>query len=113
MKIDRLSPLPDNKTQFAWSHHATLPEQSGCYALATYAGDVLYVGLATTSVRARIGAHLDSPLKRQGAVSGVPFWVYYILRSPLEVGPVERGWMNQSILEDGEMPPLNRVYSPI
>ena len=114
MKVDRLTPAPSQKTQFAWSHHATLPDLPGCYALATYAGDVLYVGLATTSIRSRVESHLDSPLKRKGVEPlGVPFWVHYILRPAIEVGPIERGWMNTAILEDGEMPPLNRVYSPL
>lgn len=113
MKVDRLSPPPEHRTQFAWSHHTTVPEQPGCYALVTYAGDVLYVGLATTSIRNRIGSHLDTPLKRKGTDIGVPFWVHYIVRPAAEVAPIERGWMNTAILEDGEMPPLNRVYSPI
>ena len=90
-----------------------MPEEPGCYALVTYAGDVLYVGLATTSIRSRIESHLDTPLKRRGADSGVPFWVYYLVRLAAEVGPIERGWMNGAILEDGEMPPLNRIYSPL
>lgn len=114
MKVARLTPSPGQRTQFAWSHHVTVPDQPGCYALTTYADDVMYVGLATTSIRSRIGSHLDTPLKRKGTEQlGVPFWVYYILRPALEVGPIERGWMNISILEDGEMPPLNRIYSPI
>ena len=113
MRVERLSPLPDQKTQFAWSHHGTVPDSPGCYALVTYRGDVLYVGLATSSVRSRLGAHLDTPDKRQGNNLGVPFWLYYILRPATEVHAVERGWMNQAILEEGEMPPFNRVYSPL
>ena len=60
MKVDRLRPFPNRKTQFAWSHHVTVPEQPGCYALVTYGGDVLYVGLATASIRDRMGVHLDA-----------------------------------------------------
>jgi hypothetical protein len=113
MKVDRLSPRPEHRTQFAWSHQTTVPEQPGCYALATHAGDLLYVGLATTSIRDRIGSHLDSPLKRKGTDIGVPFWVHYLVRPATEVGPIERGWMNSAILEDGAIPPLNRVFSPL
>ena len=113
MKVERLSPAPDGQTRCAWSHHAMVPDQSGCYALVTYNGDVLYVGLATASIQSRIGSHLDTPAKRQGSRLGVPFWIYYILRPVAEVGPIERGWMNQAILEDGEMPPLNQLYSPL
>ena len=113
MRVERLFPAPDQRTRFAWSHHITVPDQSGCYVLATYDGDVLYVGLSTTSIRNRMGFHLDTPSKRSGSDLGVPFWFFYTGRPATEVGPIERGWMNQSILEDGQIPPLNQVFSPI
>jgi hypothetical protein len=113
MKVERLFPVPDRQTQFAWSHHVTVPDQPGCYALVTYSGDVLYVGLATTNIRSRMGSHLDAPAKRNGSRLGVPLWFYYVVRSAVEVGRIERGWMNQAILEDGDIPPLNQVYSPL
>jgi hypothetical protein len=113
MRVERLFPVPDQQTQFAWSHHITVPEAPGCYALTTYEGAVLYVGLATTSLRSRMGSHLDTPAKRKGSHLGVPFWFYYLLRTAAEVRSIERGWMNQAILVDGEMPALNQVYSPL
>ena len=113
MRVDRLRPFPRHKTQFAWPHHVTVPEQSGCYALVTYGGDVLYVGLATTSVRDRMGVHLDTRDKRTSGSHGVAYWLYYILCEPAEVHPIERGWMNQAILEDGDKPVLNKIYSPL
>lgn len=113
MKVDKLFPLPAERAQFAWSHHVTVPDRSGCYVLATYDGEVLYVGLATSSIKNRMGSHLDTPEKRKGAPSGVPFWFYYLEKPAAEVAAVERGWMNQAILDDGEMPFLNRVYSPM
>lgn len=113
MRVDQLNPTPDEQTKFAWSHHVIVPDQPGCYALVTFGGDVLYVGLATTSIRSRIASHLDAPLKRQGTGLGVAFWIYYILLPAAEVNRIERGWMNQAILEDGVLPPLNQVYSPV
>lgn len=113
MKVDKLSPPPVQRTQFAWSHHVTVPAQPGCYVLVSFDGEVLYVGLATSSIKSRMGSHLDTPDKRKGGPSGVPFWFYYLEKSSSEVASVERGWMNQAILEDGEMPFLNRVYSPM
>ena len=67
MRADELTPNPDQRTRFAWSHHVTVPEKPGCYALTTYSGDVLYVGLATGSVRSRMGYHLDTEAKRKGS----------------------------------------------
>ena len=58
-------------------------------------------------------AHLDTPEKRAPGKFGVPFWFYYLPSDACEVNKIERGWMNQSIIEDGEMPPLNKVYSPV
>jgi hypothetical protein len=113
VRVDNLLPLPDRRAQFAWSHHVTVPEQSGCYALVSYAGEVLYVGLATDSIRGRMRSHLDTPEKRKASPAGAPFWFYYVLRSAAEVGPIERGWMNQAIMDDGAIPLLNKVYSPL
>jgi hypothetical protein len=113
MKVDQLRPVPDQRTQFAWSHHVTVPENPGCYALVTYGGKVLYVGLATDSIRDRMGSHLNTPEKCKSGALGVPYWFYYRLCSSSEVAPVERGWMNQSFMEDGAMPLLNKIYSPM
>lgn len=113
MKVDRLRPLPDQRTEFAWSHHVTVPALPGCYVLVNYGGEVLYVGLSAGSIRDRMGTHLDTAAKRKAGSLGVPFWFYYIVRGVSEVCPTERGWMNQAILEDGSIPPLNKVYSPL
>jgi len=113
MRVESLIPLPDQRAEFAWSHHVTVPASPGCYALVNYRGEVLYVGLATNSIRDRMGVHLDTAAKRKAGVMGAPFWFYYILRDVSEVPSTERGWMNQAILEDGSIPLLNRVYSPI
>lgn len=112
MLVGRLRPSPRTYTQFAWSHHVTVPELPGCYALVTYAGIVLYVGLASSTMAGRMAVHLETEEKRRGTPNGVPFWFYYLACSALEVNALERGWMNQSILEDGDIPPLNKVYSP-
>lgn len=113
MQVGRLRPCPKAYTQFAWSHHVTVPATPGCYALVTYAGIVLYVGLASSSIADRMAVHLETESKRKGTPDGVPFWLYYFECRASEVNAIERGWMNQSILADGEMPPLNKVYSPL
>jgi hypothetical protein len=57
--------------------------------------------------------HLKTEEKRKGTPDGVPFWLYYLECATCDVNAVERGWMNQSILEDGDIPPLNKIYSPL
>lgn len=113
MKVNQLRPSPDIRVPFAWSYHVTVPERPGCYALVAFGGEVLYVGLATRSIRSRMGTHLDTPEKCSAGAQGAAYWFYYALRDASEVGSIERGWMNGAILEDGEMPPLNKVYSPL
>jgi hypothetical protein len=113
MKIERLSPLPVNREVFSWSRHSHVPAQPGCYALATFGGDVLYVGLATVSIRDRLGQHLDSDEKRAVGALGAAYWFYYLVRDPKEVASIEGGWINQAILETGLRPPLNKVDSPV
>jgi hypothetical protein len=113
MRVEQLRPLPPRRTQFAWSHHVTVPESPGCYSLVAYDGEVLYVGLASGSIRDRMGIHLDTREKRKAGPLGAPFWFYYFLCAATEVNAVERGWMNQAIMEDGTMPLLNKVYSPL
>ena len=113
MRAERLTPRPNQRTRFAWSHHVTVPDQPGCYALVTFGGDVLYVGLATVSIRNRMSDHLDTQAKRKGTRLGVPFWFDYLISDSAKVAAIERGWMNQAMLIDGEMPQLNKLYSPL
>jgi hypothetical protein len=113
MQAGQLVPKPDQRTRFAWSHHVTVPDKPGCYALVTYSGDVIYVGLATESIRSRMGSHLDTEAKRRGTDLGVPFWFDYLVQEPSKVPAIERGWMNQALLADGMMPLLNKAYSPL
>lgn len=60
-----------------------------------------------------MGSHLDTEAKRKGTELGVPFWFDYLVVAAAQVASIERGWMNQAILLDGEMPALNKVYSPL
>lgn len=111
--IDRLIPLPEKREVFAWSHHARVPAQPGCYAITNFSGDVLYVGQAKVSIRDRMGAHLDDDTKRACGPAGAAYWFYYCLCEPREVGHIESGWINQAILETGGRPPLNKIDSPL
>jgi hypothetical protein len=60
-----------------------------------------------------MGSHLDAEAKRKGSELGVPFWFDYLVGDSIKVAAIERGWMNQAVLADGEMPALNKVYSPL
>jgi len=88
-----------------------VPNSAGCYALVTFQSEVLYVGLATKSIRDRFGVHLETPEKRVAGTQGVAYWFYFLLLSSYRVGKVEQGWMNQAILTTGALPLFNKVES--
>jgi hypothetical protein len=60
-----------------------------------------------------MSAHLKTQEKRIVGPWGVPYWFYFIMSQSTEVSGIERGWMNQAILVDGTMPPLNKLYGPL
>lgn len=113
ISVYALLPLPEIREYFAWSHHERVPANSGCYVLTTFTGDVVYVGLATKSIRDRMGIHLQTPEKRAVGPLGAAYWFHYLLCDPNRVAYVEQGWMNQTILKTGSRPVLNKVDSPI
>lgn len=112
MNVTMLTPVPTGKTEFLWSRNVEVPDEPGCYAISAFDQKVLYVGLAT-SLRKRMGEHLDDPVKRKGYGGHAPYWFHYLVLPATEITTVERGWLNQSILKDGSFPPLNKVHSPL
>ena len=110
--VHELRPTPTNRTQFAWSNFKNMPEESGCYVLTNFVGAVLYVGQATSSMRDRFCAHLETNEKRALSHLGVPYWCYYLLYEQNKVGSVEQGWLNQSLLKTGNRPVLNKIDAP-
>jgi len=112
ISVEQLRPSPRSRIEFAWSHFKQVPNESGCYVLTTFGGDVMYVGQATSSIRDRFCAHLDTPEKRALGPFGVAFWFYYFVCEPNRVSSIEQGWMNVSILKTGQRPILNKVDAP-
>lgn len=83
-------------------------EDAGCYVLATFDEDVLYVGL-TKNLRRRMGQHLDTPEKVQATVHGRAIWFFWLRCE--DVDKIERTWMNIYALRHGTLPVLNKVYA--
>jgi len=110
MNICELMPQPQSLETFRRSRSRFVPEASGCYVLTTFAKVVLYIGLAT-NLRRRMNDHLDSPEKTRETVKGRAVQFYW-LETP-DINKVERTWMNIHIQHEGELPLLNRVYSPV
>jgi len=111
--IAALRPHPINRVQFSWSQFKQVPAVSGCYVLTNFSGEVLYVGQASTSIRDRFCAHLETPEKRALGPFGVPFWCYFLPYDKQKISLLEQGWMNQVVLNTGSRPILNKLDAPI
>jgi hypothetical protein len=113
MLVTSMQPEVTERIEFLRSRQVEAPSEPGCYVLTAFDLTVLYVGLASRSLRGRMGNHLEDDFKRKGWAGKIPYWFYYLELPADRVRPVERGWFNQSILADGSLPPLNKVHSPV
>ena len=113
MKVSKLAPLPVSKTDFSYQALKFVPAKPGCYALTSYSEDVLYIGLSK-NLSIRIRQHLDNPKKHEVTELGKSYFVHLIiLENENEAYKVERGWLNIHELNEGKLPPLNSVHSPV
>jgi hypothetical protein len=71
---------------------------------------VLYIGLAD-NLRRRMNDHLDNPSKTGETKQGRAV-LFHWLETP-DTNKVERTWMNIHMQNEGILPLLNRVYSPV
>lgn len=109
MKLESLDPRPHRVERFARSSDKFIPNVAGCYALSTFDGTILYVGLAT-NLRRRFAQHLDSPAKTQETRLGRAVKFHWIETD--DINRVERTWLNIHVHHEGQYPVLNKVFSP-
>jgi hypothetical protein len=110
MKLEALVPQPTLHETFKRHREKFVPDIPGCYALTTFSKDVLYVGL-TKNLRRRMNEHLDSTAKTSPTPLGRATYFYWFTSNDLE--KIERTWMNIHIENEGSLPLLNAVYSPV
>lgn len=110
MKIELLQPEPSKMEPFSRTRERFIPEKSGCYVLTTFGREVLYVGLAK-NLRRRMNNHLDSEAKRAVTPLGRVSLFFWLECAQIET--MERTWMNIHIQNEGALPLLNSVYSPV
>jgi predicted GIY-YIG superfamily endonuclease len=85
---------------------------AGCYVLATFDDDILYIGL-TDSFFNRFQQHLDNPEKANTTQIGKAVWFYHFLYDINNLPKLERTWLNQYESVHGELPILNKISSPV
>lgn len=110
MRVEDLKPQPNRRENFRRDRQRFIPANTGCYVLATFHGQVLYVGISK-NLRRRFGEHLDDPQKTSKTRDGRAWFFCWFECDELE--KVERTWQNSCELEDGSLPVLNELRSPI
>lgn len=110
MIVGELVPCPTGVEPFRRDRLVGVPATSGCYALTTALGLVLYLGLAS-GLRARMKQHLDTPAKVLPTPNGRAVLFHWIETTTLEA--VERGWLNSHRTAEGVLPILNKADSPV
>lgn len=111
MLVSSLTPKPENKIEFDFSHLKRSPNESGCYVITNYDGFILYIGQAK-NIHNRLDNHLNDSEKRGPTPHGKAFWFYYLLCPEIELDALERGWVNEYRLKHGELPYFNKINPP-
>ena len=114
MKVGELDPRPMERIQFdEWQQRIAAPPEAGCYVIATFHDDILYIG-QSVRIGDRMKSHLEDNRKRRRMAGGVAYWLcYFVCESADELNELERGWVIQHMArEGGKMPPFNKVMPP-
>ena len=111
MLVSLLKPETEGKMNFSYFALRNASQDSGCYALTTHDGTVLYIG-QTVNICKRIEQHLDEGKKREQTPWGVVFWAYYRLCNARDLNNLENGWINEYVIKEGRMPFFNKARPP-
>lgn len=112
MKVNQLVPTVELRKQFNLKERKFVPKESGCYILATFDNEILYIGL-TDNLNRRFAEHRNTKEKRHPTSQGKAFWFYYLTCKENETYRLERTWINIYTGFHGVLPVLNKVNSPI
>jgi hypothetical protein len=113
LKASALIPSPTFVGAFDYPTAAWLPNGPGCYVLTNAGLDIVYLGQAI-SLKSRVLQHLEGGKHRELTPYGRASLLSILeIEDPLRLSPHERGWLNQCLLADGALPPLNKVEAPI
>jgi excinuclease UvrABC nuclease subunit len=112
MIISELSPQPIEKVPFKLSFLKLVQKLPGCYILTTFNDEILYIGLSN-NLFTRFQQHLINPEKTNPTKTGKAIWFYYLVYDANNLPKLERSWINQYISNEGQLPILNKINSPI
>lgn len=111
MRIDKLSPKIENTIEFEFSNQKKIPIVFGCYVISNFTNEIMYIGKAT-SLKNRFTNHLDTPEKNIKTKIGKAYWFSYrICKNEFEISNLERGWLNEYELKNGDLPIFNKIHA--
>ena len=110
MNISALRPALGPSESFRRARHRFIPKLAGCYALTTFTGEIIYLGL-TRNLWRRFVEHLDTPEKTRPTPIGKATTFWWLVTDECE--STERAWLNLYESHEGKLPPLNRAASPL
>lgn len=111
MIIFELKPKIENTIEFNFLNHKKVPITFGCYVISNFNNEIMYIGKAT-SLKNRFTNHLDTPEKNKNTKIGKAYWFSYrICKNEFENSKLERGWLNEYELKNGELPIFNKIHA--
>jgi len=111
MIIDKMKPKIEYTIEFEFSKLNNVPETYGCYIISNFNNEIMYIGKAT-NLRGRMTNHLDTPEKNKKTRLGKAYWFSYkISKNEFEISKLERGWLNDYELKNGELPIFNKIHA--
>lgn len=112
MNVADLNPTVTGRILFKLSSFKLVPKAAGCYALTTFEGAILYIGLSVDLSR-RFQDHLSNPEKIGLTPKGKAFWFHFAPYDKANLNKLERTWLNQYQTAHGRRPILNKADSPL
>lgn len=112
MKVDELTPQPNERKQFKLAYFKSVPKVGGGYVLTTFDKNILYIGYSV-NLNDRFKQHLDNPEKTNPTEEGKAIWFYFMPSDPKNLPKLERTWLNHFEAMHGRLPIMNKVNSPV
>lgn len=107
MKVASLRPPPAQSQVFdlKWANH--IPQGSGCYVLAAFSDEILYIG-ETKSLRRRFKQHLNDNEKTNPTAKGRALHFYWLEAGEEKIAELENAWLQRHEALCGKKPILNK-----
>lgn len=109
MTFNSLKPKIETTVEFEYSKQKIIPQSFGCYIISNFNNEIMYIGKAT-SLKNRFTNHLETEEKISKTYLGKAYWFSFReCKDAFEIAKLERGWLNEYVLNKGELPIFNKI----